>query len=161
MTFDKSRVYTALNADELKIGSKCFFANCLSDLMDAVKNDESERTGRFTQSLDCDYVCRFRDDYGGNFALAYLIELPKYEAFESIENAMEAISKYTKEAVDTAVLETRRNIIKELTAMLNNSQTTVETLIKTRIEKEFNTNIKALIQQAIKAELKSYFTQGE
>lgn len=73
----------------------------------------------------------------------------------------EAISKYTKEAVDTAVLETRRNIIKELTAMLNNSQTTVETLIKTRIEKEFNTNIKALIQQAIKAELKSYFTQGE
>lgn len=73
----------------------------------------------------------------------------------------EAISKYTKEAVDTAVLETRRNIIKELTAMLNNSQTTVETLIKARIEKEFNTNIKALIQQAIKAELKSYFTQGE
>ena len=45
--------------------------------------------------------------------------------------------------------------------MLNNSQTTVETLIKARIEKEFNTNIKALIQQAIKAELKSYFTQGE
>lgn len=73
----------------------------------------------------------------------------------------EAISKYTKEAVDTVVLETRRNIIKELTAMLNNSQTTVETLIKARIEKEFNTNIKALIQQAIKAELKSYFTQGE
>ena len=73
----------------------------------------------------------------------------------------EAISKYTKEAVDTAVLGTRRNIIKELTAMLNNSQTTVETLIKARIEKEFNTNIKALIQQAIKAELKSYFTQGE
>ena len=73
----------------------------------------------------------------------------------------EAISKYTKEAVDTVVLETRRNIIKQLTAMLNNSQTTVETLIKARIEKEFNTNIKALIQQAIKAELKSYFTQGE
>ncbi|MGI5057318.1 hypothetical protein [Treponema socranskii] len=73
----------------------------------------------------------------------------------------EAISKYTKEAVDTAVLETRRNIIKELTAMLNNSQTIVETIIKARIEKEFNTNIKALIQQAIKAELKSYFTQGE
>ena len=92
--FDKSRVYTALNADELKVGSKCFFANCLSDLMDAVKNDESERIGRFTQSLDCDYVCRFRDDYGGNFALAYLIELPKYEAFESIESAMEAIKAH-------------------------------------------------------------------
>ena len=92
--FDKSRVYTALNADELKVGSKCFFANCLSDLMDAVKNDESERIERFTQSLDCDYVCRFRDDYGGNFALAYLIEPPKYEAFESIENAMEAIKAH-------------------------------------------------------------------
>lgn len=76
-------------------------------------------------------------------------------------NSKEAIEQLLKEAVDTVVLETRRNIIKELTAMLNNSQTTVETLIKARIEKEFNTNIKALIQQAIKAELKSYFTQGE
>ena len=94
MIFDKSRVYTALNADELKIGSKCFFANCLSDLTDAVKNDESERTGRFTQSLDCDDVCRFRDDYCGNFALAYLIEPPKYEAFESVEDAMEAIKAH-------------------------------------------------------------------
>lgn len=27
MEFDKSRVYTALNADELKIGSKCVFAD--------------------------------------------------------------------------------------------------------------------------------------
>lgn len=33
MTFDKSRVYTTLNADELKIGSKVVVANNLEDLM--------------------------------------------------------------------------------------------------------------------------------
>ena len=97
MKFDKSKVYTALNADELKIGSKCIFANCLADLMDAVENNESEKTGRFTQSLGCDYICRFCDDYGGNFALAYLIEPPaepKYKPFENIEEAMDAIKRH-------------------------------------------------------------------
>lgn len=29
MEFDKSRVYTAVNADELKIGSKCIFADTI------------------------------------------------------------------------------------------------------------------------------------
>ena len=32
MEFDKSRVYTALNADELQIGSKCIFADTVKGL---------------------------------------------------------------------------------------------------------------------------------
>ena len=32
MTFDKSRVYTALNADEVKPGSKGYFANTVEDM---------------------------------------------------------------------------------------------------------------------------------
>ena len=38
MDFDKSRVYTALNADELKVGSKVLVSNCVSDLKEQVAN---------------------------------------------------------------------------------------------------------------------------
>ena len=97
MTFDKSKVYTALNADELKVGSKCIFANCLADLMDAVENDKKVRTRRFTKAFGCDYIARLCDNYGSNFALAYLIEPPvepKYKPFESIDKAMEVIKEH-------------------------------------------------------------------
>lgn len=97
MKFDKSRVYTALNADELKIGSKCIFANCLADLMDAVENDKKNQVGRFTKAFNCDYIARFCDNYGGNFVLAYLVESPaepKYKPFKNIEEAMKAIKAH-------------------------------------------------------------------
>lgn len=97
MEFDKSRVYTALNADELKIGSKCIFANCLADLMDAVENDKKNQVGRFTKAFNCDYIARFCDNYGGNFVLAYLVESPaepKYKPFKNIEEAMKAIKAH-------------------------------------------------------------------
>ena len=95
MKFDKSRVYTALNADELKIGSKCIFANCLADLMDAVENDKKKQVGRFTKAFDCDYIARFCDNYGGNFVLAYLVEPPKEPQYRPFEDADEAVRVIT------------------------------------------------------------------
>ena len=38
MKFDKSRVYTALNADELKVGSKVIVADSVRALKNAVKD---------------------------------------------------------------------------------------------------------------------------
>ncbi len=38
MEFDKSRVYTALNADELKVGSKVIVSDCISELKELVAN---------------------------------------------------------------------------------------------------------------------------
>lgn len=40
MTYDKSRVYTALNADELKIGSKVIVADSIFELKTKVENDD-------------------------------------------------------------------------------------------------------------------------
>jgi len=40
MKFDKSRVYTAVNADELKIGSKCIFADTVKALRKKVQADD-------------------------------------------------------------------------------------------------------------------------
>jgi len=100
MEFDKSRVYTAVNADELKIGSRCVFADTVKGLKMQMQSDN------FTDSRNMLAFARLhnegRDDLfvasdGFAYTYAYLIEPPikkKYEAFESIENAMEAIKAH-------------------------------------------------------------------
>lgn len=100
MEFDKSRVYTAVNADELPIGSKCVFTDDLRELRRLVSIEATSQVliaikgesykYRFEQAkADC-----MRDSL---FALAYLIEPPaepKYKPFESVEKAMGAIKKH-------------------------------------------------------------------
>ena len=100
MEFDKSRVYTAVNADELKIGSKCVFANDLRELRRLVSIEDTSQVLIAIKGES--YKYRFEQakaDCMGDtlFALAYLIEppsKPKYRPFESVEKAMEAIKKH-------------------------------------------------------------------
>lgn len=75
MEFDKSKVYTALNADELKVGSKVIIANTLEDLKNKVK------MGGYEIKLVCirpeDTMCRFEIECSKGllqFALAYLVK---------------------------------------------------------------------------------------
>ena len=96
MEFDKTRVYTALNAEYLPIGSKCIFADTLKKLKEGICENHIDTLFGIT---DEHYSCRFVSDNGRKrqFALAYLIELPagpKYKPFESVEKAMEAIKKH-------------------------------------------------------------------
>ena len=42
MEFDKSRVFSAVNADELPIGSKVILGNTLSELKEAVEVEKEE-----------------------------------------------------------------------------------------------------------------------
>ena len=97
MKFDKSRVYTAGNTEELPIGSKCIFADTLGALSAKVKSKEYKD---FIISLKRIYndgsYDRFDNGYD-LFCFAYLIEPPakqKYKLFESVEKAMEAIKKH-------------------------------------------------------------------
>lgn len=87
MKFDKSRVYTALNADELKIGSKVIVASNITELKERVadycdngnydkyiviidKIETEQCTDRFVIRKDTGY-------YVGNcFSLAYLVSKP-------------------------------------------------------------------------------------
>lgn len=73
MEFDKSRVYTALNADELKIGSRVIVSDYLANLKNYVEAEES--TATLKDILCEDKLCRFDTD-GGEFALAYLVLEP-------------------------------------------------------------------------------------
>lgn len=100
MEFDKSRVFSAVNADELKVGSKCIFADDLRELRRLVSIEDTSQVLIAIEGEN--YTHRFRiakaDCMGDTlFALAYLIEPPdepKYKPFESVESAMEAISKH-------------------------------------------------------------------
>lgn len=83
MEFDKSRVYTALNADELKVGSKVIVADNVRDLKDAVKDEDvcilqhiavENSTFRFVSA-----------DNGESYALAYLVEEPEEKELEWFE----------------------------------------------------------------------------
>nr|DAS17381.1 MAG TPA: hypothetical protein [Caudoviricetes sp.] len=95
MEFDKSRVYTALNADELKIGSECFFADTIFHLRKEVTTWFISSTLERIESDD--FTARFVDEGGNRYIYAYLIEPPaepKYKPFESVDKAMEAIKKH-------------------------------------------------------------------
>ena len=97
MTFDKSKVYTALNADELKIGSKCIFADTIHDLRQRVQNENAKRyVDTLTNLYDDDSSERFANGYF-TYIYAYLIKPPaepKYKPFESIGKAIGAIKKH-------------------------------------------------------------------
>lgn len=93
MEFDKSRVYTAVNADDLKIGSKCVLADTIQELK------ERKYIDTLVGVADESHACRFVSEYwnGWKYALAYLIEPPaepKYKPFESVDKAMDAIKKH-------------------------------------------------------------------
>ena len=95
MEFDKSKVYTVVNADELKVGSKCIFADTVKGLRRKVEEDANcVETFYRLYNNGCD------DSFVGNdcaYCYAYLIEPPaepKYKPFESAEKAMEAIKKH-------------------------------------------------------------------
>ena len=79
MEFDKSRVYTAVNADELKPGSKVICAFSISDLKKRV-DEEAERITEVYQILNEDVEQRIRVYHGEdylNYPLAYFVSEPE------------------------------------------------------------------------------------
>ena len=75
MEFDKSKVYTALNADEVKVGSKVILADSLAELKDYVRRDEDIET--LEEILDESHSERFCDDATYRWSLAYLVSEPE------------------------------------------------------------------------------------
>lgn len=96
MEFDKSRVYTVLNADELKVGSTVFVADTLAYLKEVVNDERSDRRVKLDRiaSECCD--SRFHAD-SENWLLAYLIsppKEPKYKPFSDTETAYKTITAH-------------------------------------------------------------------
>ena len=79
MEFDNSKVYTALNADELKVGSKVIVANDLAHLKVFVRDNV---TCILEKVLDEEITCRFVANYGEPYSLAYLVAEPDKKKLE-------------------------------------------------------------------------------
>ena len=75
MEFDINRVYTSVNADELKLGSKV----CISDNMNGLKNCVKKEIdiGTLKEVLPESNSHRFVTDGGMDWILAYLISEPE------------------------------------------------------------------------------------
>ncbi len=96
MEFDKSRVYTALNADKLEVGSTIFVADTLAYLKETVNSERSDRRVKLDNiaSECCD--SRFHAD-NESWLLAYLIsppKKPKYKPFSDTETAFKIIAAH-------------------------------------------------------------------
>lgn len=72
MNFDECKVYTALNADELKVGSKVIVADSLQNLRLSVTDNHEP----VLLQLIKDESSMLRFVANGDWALAYLVEEP-------------------------------------------------------------------------------------
>lgn len=77
MEFDVSKVYTAVNAEELKPGSKLITADNLSDLKAQVSADSPHILSLTSIKESEESLYRFECEDGNEYALAYLVEEPE------------------------------------------------------------------------------------
>ena len=117
MKFDKSKVYTALNADELKEGDKVLLADNLEELKKQVKDYESP-TMLAEIAPECEHF-RFKNPNDLWYALAYLVFSPpklEYKPFSDSNTALQIISKHGGwvKGDDTYYLVTGVNLVKEV-----------------------------------------------
>ncbi len=99
MEFDKSKVYTALNADEVKIGSKGYFADNLYELQCVIHN-KKDNFFTIKEILKPDEEFRFLaknlvGDYD-SWNLFYLVEEPKEKKFRPYKDTDEMIEDFKK-----------------------------------------------------------------
>lgn len=102
MEFDKSKVYTSVNADELKIGSKGYFADSLEFLKKQVEEDDENDKAILMKILDEGEKFRFissiENPFGsypiGRYILFYLLEEPDEGKYRPYENTDEMIEDY-------------------------------------------------------------------
>lgn len=79
MIFDKSKVYTALNADELSVGDIVYLADNIATLRRGVEIGDIRNVSRL-QNIFCEEeIFRFEDENQIDYSLAYLI-CPSYNA---------------------------------------------------------------------------------
>jgi hypothetical protein len=93
MEFDKSKVYTALNADEVIVGSKGFFGDSILQLED---NMQIEKIHTVRKIWDDDKYFRFQTEEGACYSIFYLVEEPKYRAYKNTDEMIEDYKERTR-----------------------------------------------------------------
>ncbi len=95
MEFDKSKVYTALNADDIKVGSKGYFADTISQLKKLVEQ-HYEGYGEIDEIFPDSSDCRFRNKDDTIYSFFYLVEEPEEKKFRPYKDTDEMIKDFVE-----------------------------------------------------------------
>lgn len=98
MEFDKSRIYTMVNADEIKLGSEGYFADNIYYLQQAVQHDNIG-TGYFGKIVDIKDIgtgFRFVADNDLCFSLFYFIKEQEDNKFRPFKNTDDMITEFCR-----------------------------------------------------------------
>lgn len=100
MEFDKSKVYTALNADEIKVGSKGYSADNIAELQRCVFNEDKDYFFTIKEIATEDENYRFlTDNYSGDtvsWNLFYLVEELQEKKFRPYRDTDEMIDHFCR-----------------------------------------------------------------
>ena len=89
MEFDESKVYTPINADKVKIGSKGYYADNLKTLKEIVDSHSERWLGKVDKIYGTDSTYRFAIKNNTKFVLFYLVEEPEEKKYQPYYNTDE------------------------------------------------------------------------
>ncbi len=87
MDIDNNRLYTAFNADKVKVGSKGYFADSIHELKRKI--NESEAPFTLTKIYGEEAAARFSITSVSSYILFYLIEEPKEKTYRPYKDTTE------------------------------------------------------------------------
>lgn len=96
MEFDKSRIYTMVNADEVKLDSAGYFADNIYSLQQAVQHNNKKFFGKVACIKCISTEFRFVADNGISFGLFYFIEEPKEKELRPYKDTDEMIDHFCR-----------------------------------------------------------------
>lgn len=96
MELDKYRIYTVVNANEVKLGSAGYFADNIYYLQQAVQYKDKDYFGKIENIKDIDTGFRFVTDNGTCFSLFYLVEEPKEKELRPYKDVDEMVEDFKK-----------------------------------------------------------------
>lgn len=96
MEFDVNKVFVSLSADDVKIGSRGYCADSLTDLKIRVEHEDELAYGEVIKIHGKDCLYRFRIDNIIDKAFFYLVEEPKEKKFHPYSNPDEMIEDFKK-----------------------------------------------------------------
>ena len=97
MKFDKDKVFSAIYADDVPVGTRGCFANNLVDLKDAVENEEILTVEKI-YGENTSYRFKASDDF--EYCFFYFVEEPEEDTYRPYKNIDEMIEDFGKRGND-------------------------------------------------------------
>lgn len=96
MEFDVNKVFVSLSADDVKIGSRGYCSDSLTDLKIRVEHEDELAYGEVIKIHGKDCLYRFRIDNIIDKAFFYLVEEPKEKKFHPYKDTDEMIEDFKR-----------------------------------------------------------------